>query len=62
MGGEFAGVPEYGSSCQYCTEGCRIVNVPGANCGDGKLQSLYEECDGELGVGENQICADNVKD
>ncbi len=37
--------PLYGSSCTYCSTGCKLVTVKGDFCGDGKLNPEYEKCD-----------------
>jgi uncharacterized repeat protein (TIGR01451 family) len=37
-------IPDYGSSCNYCSSGCQIVELTGSYCGDGNLDDI-EECD-----------------
>ncbi len=43
--------PEYGKTCSYCSADCknRIDVQPTEYCGDGKLQSGKEQCDGDIG-------------
>jgi len=38
-------VPEYDSTCNYCSTDCQMVELAGAYCGDGNLDEVYEECD-----------------
>lgn len=38
-------VPEYGSSCIFCTTSCKWQTNRGDYCGDGIVNPLYEECD-----------------
>ncbi|MFC2143264.1 OmpL47-type beta-barrel domain-containing protein [Candidatus Aenigmatarchaeota archaeon] len=38
--------PEYGDSCDYCTEECTIETLEGDYCGDGMLNGP-EDCDGD---------------
>lgn len=53
--------PEYGSSCNYCSENCTLETLQGPYCGDG-VKNGSEECDGTDGVisGEN-FCVVNCK-
>jgi len=37
-------VPEYGSSCTYCSTSCEIIELTGPYCGDSNLDET-EECD-----------------
>ena len=37
--------PEYGSSCNYCSNQCEIVELQGPYCGDGNIDHPYEECE-----------------
>jgi len=37
--------PDYGDSCEYCSENCDIITLYGGYCGDGILNSACEECD-----------------
>lgn len=35
----------YSGTCQYCSSNCQIITNQGPRCGDGILQSSYEQCD-----------------
>jgi Mg-chelatase subunit ChlD len=38
-------VPDYGDTCDYCSNLCRDVSVDGGSCGDGDWQPSHEQCD-----------------
>ncbi|MBW2975986.1 DUF4215 domain-containing protein, partial [Candidatus Woesearchaeota archaeon] len=50
--------PPYGGSCTYCSETCEEITLTDGYCGDGILQTLYEECeaDGQWGDGHEFTC------
>jgi hypothetical protein len=52
-------VPDYGSSCGYCTEDCKFNSVLGGSCGDGQLQG-DEACDGGVGCVQCQCASGYV--
>jgi len=35
----------YGGTCNYCSSSCKTETIRGGYCGDGILNSAYEECD-----------------
>lgn len=37
--------PLYNKSCTYCSSSCQNITLKGNYCGDGILNSTYEECD-----------------
>lgn len=57
LGGENGEVcqPEYGGSCEYCSEICEWETIPGPYCGD-EIKNGEEECDNIDGVEEGQYC------
>lgn len=36
----------YGSSCTYCSTSCTTQTLQGPRCGDGIIQTSYEQCEG----------------
>ena len=48
-------IPEYGSSCIYCSLTCENVELDGPYCGD-EIKNGDEECDNTDGIGEHQTC------
>ena len=45
--------PDYGSSCNYCTESCELEEIQGEYCGDDQVNG-DEECDGS--APDNYVC------
>lgn len=41
----------YAGSCSKCGTDCQTVIVAGPSCGDGTVQSAYEDCDNEISKG-----------
>jgi len=63
--------PAYGGICNYCSSKCEEIVLTDGYCGDGILQSQYEECDdGNLEEGdgcsancdeeEQEFCIENI--
>ncbi len=47
--------PNYGSSCDYCSDLCQIVTLTGPYCGDGNVDP-QEQCETDLDCSEGQFC------
>ena len=48
--------PEYGGSCNYCSESCLETTLYGGYCGDEIVQEQYEECESYTDCAEGEYC------
>jgi hypothetical protein len=48
--------PAYGFACTYCSSECETIRLEGSYCGDGYVDSTYEECEYDADCGEGMTC------
>ena len=53
--------PPYDGSCTYCNATCNLITLYDGYCGDGNLDTPYEECD-DNNTDNNDGCSSTCKD